>query len=109
MDLPHDQAQHEGRKAQENDHATVQVAHIPEAPKSSAMVGDVDDLEEAIDHVNGVSATQDVVADPDLGDLVQANQDQVRDRAGIERWASILTDVMGEILAIEDIHEVREY
>ena len=41
--------------------------------------------------------------------VVEINQDQVRDQAGMERWAGILTDVMGDILVMKDIHEVREY
>jgi len=41
--------------------------------------------------------------------VVEINQNQVRDQAGIERWTSILADVMGEILAQGGIHEVHEY
>ena len=41
--------------------------------------------------------------------VVEINQDQVRDQAGLERWAGIFTDVMGDILVMKDIHEVREY
>ncbi len=41
--------------------------------------------------------------------VVEINQDQVRDQAGMERWAGIFTDVMGDILVMKDIHEVREY
>jgi len=41
--------------------------------------------------------------------VVEINQDQVRDRDGIERWAGILTDVIGEILLLDGLHRVREY
>ena len=41
--------------------------------------------------------------------VVEINQDQVRDQAGIERWAGILTDVLGEILLTDGIHKVQEY
>lgn len=41
--------------------------------------------------------------------VVEINQDQVRDSEGVERWAGILTSVIGEILELDGIHEVREY
>jgi len=40
---------------------------------------------------------------------VEINQDQLRDQAGVQRWAGILIDVIGEIMQIDDIHVVREY
>lgn len=41
--------------------------------------------------------------------VVEINQNQVRDRDGIERWADILTDVLEEILQIDGLHQVQEY
>ncbi len=41
--------------------------------------------------------------------VVEINQDQVRDNNGVERWAGILTDVMGEILRMDGIHRVQEF
>ncbi len=41
--------------------------------------------------------------------VVEINQDQVCGREGIERWAGILADVMGEVMQTEGLHEVREY
>ncbi|MBC8339136.1 MAG: N-formylglutamate amidohydrolase [Rhodospirillales bacterium] len=41
--------------------------------------------------------------------VIEINQDQVRDRNGIKRWADILADVMGEILRIDGLHQVQEY
>ncbi len=41
--------------------------------------------------------------------VVEINQDQVRDRTGIERWADILASVMEEILQIDGLHQVKEY
>jgi len=41
--------------------------------------------------------------------VVEINQDQVRDRAGIERWADILAGVLEEILKIDGLHQVKEY
>lgn len=41
--------------------------------------------------------------------VVEINQNQVCDQAGIERWTDILARVMGEILQIDDLHRVQEY
>lgn len=41
--------------------------------------------------------------------VVEINQDQVADRPGIERWADILAEVMGEILRMDGVHRVRRY
>lgn len=41
--------------------------------------------------------------------VVEINQDQLRDREGIRRWAGILAGVMAEILKLDGLLEVREY
>jgi len=41
--------------------------------------------------------------------VVEINQDQVADRPGIERWAAILAEAMGEILRMPGLHRVRRY
>jgi len=41
--------------------------------------------------------------------VVEINQDQVRDQDGIERWAGILAEAMGEILLADELYQVREY
>ena len=41
--------------------------------------------------------------------VVEINQDQVADDSGVERWTGILADVMREILALEDLHLVRQF
>ncbi len=41
--------------------------------------------------------------------VVEINQDQVADRSGIERWAGILAEAMGEILKMPGLHRVRQY
>ena len=41
--------------------------------------------------------------------VVEINQDQVADPKGVETWAAILAGVMGEILNLDDIHQVQEF
>jgi predicted N-formylglutamate amidohydrolase len=41
--------------------------------------------------------------------VVEINQDQVIDRPGVERWAGILAEVMGEILTMDGLHRVQQY
>ncbi|MBT7942610.1 MAG: N-formylglutamate amidohydrolase, partial [Alphaproteobacteria bacterium] len=41
--------------------------------------------------------------------VVEINQNLVRDGQGVARWVDILTQVMEEILLIDDLHQVREY
>jgi len=41
--------------------------------------------------------------------VVEINQDLIADRAGVERWAGILAEVMGEILRLDGVHRVRQY
>ena len=41
--------------------------------------------------------------------VVEINQDQVADDSGVERWTGILADVMREILALENLHLVRQF
>ncbi len=41
--------------------------------------------------------------------VVEINQDQVADAAGVERWAGILAEVMDEIMRGEGLHLVRQY
>jgi predicted N-formylglutamate amidohydrolase len=41
--------------------------------------------------------------------VVEINQDQVADQAGVERWTGILAEVMDDILALEGLHRVQQY
>ena len=41
--------------------------------------------------------------------VVEINQNQIRDREGIDRWVGILTGIMEEILQLDGLHLVREY
>ena len=41
--------------------------------------------------------------------IIEINQDQVRDAAGIDRWATILEEIMPEILRIQDLHRVKRF
>jgi len=41
--------------------------------------------------------------------VIEINQDQVRDAAGIDRWATILEDIMPEILKVQGLHRVERF
>lgn len=41
--------------------------------------------------------------------VIEISQDQVRDAAGIDRWSSILEEVMPEILKISGLHRVERF
>lgn len=41
--------------------------------------------------------------------IIEINQDQVRDAAGIDRWATILEGIMPKILRIPGIHQVERF
>jgi len=41
--------------------------------------------------------------------VIEINQDQVRDAAGIERWSAILIDAMRDILTISGLHRVERF
>lgn len=41
--------------------------------------------------------------------VVEINQDLIADRRGVERWAAVLAEVMGEILQMDGVHRVQQY
>lgn len=41
--------------------------------------------------------------------VIEINQDQVRDAAGIDRWATILEDIMPKILKVQGLHRVERF
>ena len=41
--------------------------------------------------------------------VIEINQDQVRDAAGIDRWATILEEIVIEILTIRGLHRVKRF
>ncbi len=41
--------------------------------------------------------------------VIEINQDQVMDPAGIERWCGILTDVLKDVISSDDLFEARYY
>jgi predicted N-formylglutamate amidohydrolase len=41
--------------------------------------------------------------------VVEINQDQIADPPGVERWAGVLTEVIGEILTMDGVHRVQQY
>ncbi len=41
--------------------------------------------------------------------VIEINQDQVADDAGVARWAAILTEVLGEVLTDDDLYKVEFY
>ena len=41
--------------------------------------------------------------------VIEINQDQIRDAAGIKRWAAILKGIMPEILKIPGLHRVERF
>jgi predicted N-formylglutamate amidohydrolase len=43
------------------------------------------------------------------GCIIEINQDQLLDNAGIDRWTAILDDVMKEILSLNNLHRIERY
>jgi predicted N-formylglutamate amidohydrolase len=41
--------------------------------------------------------------------VVEINQNQVQDKASIERWGKILADILQEILQIDALYQFRRY